>query len=173
MFIKSVQFSAEPLSTEVLAREKSNLRWYHKFFYENKGITFIFLMFYIMISCGIAQVMGINGFFLSTAFFGGLTIIGGLLEIELAKMYFSLQNITAENDVNSTQSGAMTCISTLAFFELHPEHEEYRQKVIEMGRPFVQGEIAWLKNHCDPINSETRNACKQLYTNQNPQKYSG
>lgn len=32
MFIKSFQFSAEPLSIEALAREKSNLRWYHKFF---------------------------------------------------------------------------------------------------------------------------------------------
>lgn len=117
--------------------------------------------------------MGINGFFLSTALFGGLTIIGGLLEIELAEMYFSLQNITAENDVNSTQSGAMTCISTLEFFDSHPEHAEYREKVIEMGRPFVQGELMWLNNHCNPITSETREACKQLYALENTPKVYG
>lgn len=179
MFIKSVQFSAEPLSIEALASEKSNLRWYHKFLYDNTDAPGVFTLLYIAILSGViggtnlSQVIGITGLIFLIAFFVGVMIAGDFLMINLAKMYFNLQNITAENDVNFTQSGAMTCMSTLDFFELHPEHEEYRQKVIEMGRPFVQGEIAWLKNHCDPINSETRNACKQLYTNQNPQKYSG
>lgn len=102
-------------------------------------------------------------------FFGFLVLIAVQvsLDIFLSHTSWSFREITAENDASGPYipyMGIITCQDALDFFKAYPAGKDYHDQVIAMQRPFLQGEIDFLRHHyAKQPSAKLRDSCRQLY----------
>ncbi len=96
-----------------------------------------------------------------------LLVIQSYLDISLATTSWSFREITAENDANGphiSYMGIITCQDALDFFKAYPAAKDYHDQVIAMQRPFLQGEIDFLRHHyAKQPSAKLLDSCRQLY----------
>ncbi|MBU2835264.1 hypothetical protein HF673_05550 [Acidithiobacillus thiooxidans] len=170
MFSAPFNFSKVPLTSEEIASAKVachfDSRWYNVYLdyfpaillfqvaLLFSGLITIISMKYVSFSVACAIFFPFVFYFVMQTFFTMTAI----------DRRWQLRDVTAENELSDAGSKHISCQDVLDLFEQHPELQGYHQQVLQMHRPFLQGEVEWLQQTVNQPCHSARSACNTLYS---------